>query len=77
VSAPLRRAADALDSWLRLGLIVFVIVLNGMWEEAVILRVEFMMLLRWSRDVIRYDLRWMVQEKLRLAARRGTKSTRS
>jgi len=55
-----------LASWTRFSVIVTVIVLNGMFEEALILGAEFMMLVRWTRDVLRYDLRWMVQEKARL-----------
>ena len=73
-SGRLRRAADALDSWVRVGVIFAVVVLNGIWEETLILRAEFMMLLRWTRDVIRYDLRWTVQEKLRLLSHRRTRS---
>ena len=55
-----------IGSWARVALIFIVIVLNGLLEELLILRAEFMMLVRWSRDVIRYDLRWMVQEKIKL-----------
>lgn len=66
------RTVDALDSWGRVGLTVAVIVLNGMWEETLILRAEFMMLLRWTRDVLRYDLRWVIQEKHRLVWSRRT-----
>jgi len=73
-SGRFRRAADALDSWVRVGVIFTVVVLNGIWEETLILRAEFMMLLRWTRDVIRYDLRWTVQEKLRLLSHRRTRS---
>ena len=73
-SGRFRRTTDALDSWVRVGLIVAVIVLNGIWEEMLILRAEFMMLVRWARDVVRYDVRWTVQEKMRLLARRRTRS---
>jgi len=66
--------ADALDSWARVGIIFAVIVLNGIWEEALILRAEFMMLVRWTRDVLRYDVRWTVQEKLRLLGPRRPRS---
>jgi hypothetical protein len=69
-SGRFRRSTDALDSWVRVGVIFTVIVLNGMWEEALILRAEFMMLVRWTRDVLRYDVRWILQEKVRLVARR-------
>ena len=69
-----RRISDALDSWARVGIIFAVIVVNGMWEEARILRAEFMMLVRWTRDVLRYDVRWTVQEKLRLLGPRRTRS---
>ena len=68
------RTTDALDSWVRVGLIVAVIVLTGTWEDMLILRAEFMMLVRWTRDVVRYDVRWTVQEKMRLLARRRTPS---
>jgi hypothetical protein len=71
-----RRTTDALDSWARVGMIVAVIVLNGIWEETLILRAEFMMLVRWTRDVLRYDVRWTVQEKMRLLAHRRTRSTK-
>jgi hypothetical protein len=70
----LRPIADALDSWARVGIIFAVIVLNGIWEEALIVRAEFMMLVRWTRDLLRYDLRWTVQEKLRLLGPRRTRS---
>jgi len=63
-----------IESWARVGAIFTVIVLNGIWEEALILRAEFMMLLRWARNVLRYDLRWVVQEKMRLLARRRPRS---
>jgi len=75
-SGRFRHSTDALDSWLRVGVIFTVIVLNGMWEEALILRAEFMMLVRWTRDVLRYDARWIVQEKMRLAWRRRTRSVK-
>ena len=71
------RAADALASWTRFAAIVTVIVLNGMFEESLILGAEFMMLVRWTRDVVRYDLRWMVQEKARLLTSRRPQSGRS
>jgi hypothetical protein len=73
-SAPFRRTADALDSWARVGVIFAVVVLNGIWEETLILRAELMMLARWTRDVLRYDVRWTVQEKLRMLWRRRTRS---
>ena len=73
-SGRFKRTADALDSWARVGMIIAVIVLNGMWEETLILRAEFMMLVRWTRDVLRYDVRWAVQEKLRLLGQRRTGS---
>jgi hypothetical protein len=68
--------ADALDSWARVGMIAAVIVVSGILEELLILRAEFMMLVRWARDVLRYDVRWTVQEKLRLLGRRRTRSTK-
>jgi hypothetical protein len=74
VSARLREAADAVDSWTRVGTILAVIVLNGIWEEMLILGAELMMLLRWTRDLLRYDIRWMVQEKMRLLGDRRTRS---
>ena len=70
------RAADALASWTRFSAIVTVIVLNGMFEEALILGAEFMMLVRWTRDVVRYDVRWMVQEKARLLTSRRPREGR-
>jgi hypothetical protein len=73
-SGGFRRTTDALDSWVCVRLIVAVIVLNGIWEEMLILRAEFMMLVRWPRDVVRYGVRWTVQEKMRLLARRRTRS---
>jgi hypothetical protein len=59
----------ALDSWVRLAAIIATTAISAVWEEMLIISAEFMMLLRWLRDVIRYDLRWVVQEKLRLVAR--------
>jgi hypothetical protein len=59
------RIVDAADSWIRVGIIIALVVINGIWEELLIQRAEAMMLLRWSWDVVRYDLRWAVQEKLR------------
>lgn len=73
-SGRISRTTAALDSWARFGIIVAVIVLNGIWEETLILRAEFMMLVRWTRDVIRYDVRWTVQEKMRLLVHRRTRS---
>jgi hypothetical protein len=72
-SGPFKRTTDALDSWMRVGMIVAVIVLNGIWEETLILRAEFMMLLRWTRDVLRYHVRWTVYEKMRLLAHLRTR----
>jgi hypothetical protein len=54
---------DTLGTWFRLILIVAVIVVDAVFQEAVILAAEFMMLVRWTRDVVRYDLRWTNQEK--------------
>ncbi len=65
------RLLDAVDSWWRTGLIVSIIVANGVWEEALVLRAELIMLVRWTRDVIRYDVRWILQEKLQLMRRRA------
>jgi hypothetical protein len=73
-SARFRRTADAVDSWARVGVIVAVVVLNGIWEETLIVRAELMMLARWTRDVLRYDVRWTVQEKVRLLGQRRTRS---
>ena len=66
----MRSVTDALDGWPRFVLIVTVILLDAALEEALILRAELMMLVRWTRDVLRYDFRWIVQEKLRLLSRR-------
>ena len=62
----IRQTADGIDSWLRVAVILGIVVLNGIWEELLILLAELMMFVRWSRDVVRYDLRWAVQEKLQL-----------
>jgi len=75
-SGSFRRSTGALDSWVRVGVIFTVIVLNGMWEEALILRAEFMMLVRWTRDVLRYDVRWILHEKMRLVGRRRPRSVK-
>ena len=63
------RFVDAVDSWWRAGLILAIIVTDALWEEALVLGAEFMMLVRWTRDVIRYDLRWILQEKFRMIRR--------
>ena len=73
-SGRFRRTTDALDSWARVGLIVAVIVLDGIREQLPILGAETMMVVRRTRDVLRYDVRWIVQEKMRLLARRRTRS---
>jgi hypothetical protein len=73
-SGRFRRSTDAVDSWARVGVIVTAIVLDGICAEALILGAEFMMLLRWTRDVLRYDVRWIVQEKMRLLGRRRPRS---
>jgi hypothetical protein len=52
------------------AVIVAVIVLNGIFEEVLVLAAELMMLIRWTRDVLRYDLRWVVREKVRAQSRR-------
>jgi hypothetical protein len=68
---------DGLDSWLRVAVIFTAIVLNGMVEEGQILGAEFMMLVRWTRDVLRYDFRWIVQEKfLRVLRSERPRSTK-
>jgi hypothetical protein len=72
----LKRGVDALDSWIRVTIIFLVVVLNGALEETLVLRAEFMMLLRWSRDVVRYQLRWVVQEKLRRLVHRPLPSVK-
>lgn len=74
-SGRFRRTTDALDSWVRVGLIVAVIVLDGIREQLPILGAETMMVVRRTRDVLRYDVRWIVQEKMRLLVR-GTRSTK-
>jgi len=48
---------------MRLACIFSAIVLDAIVEEARILGAEFMMLVRWTRDVLRYDFRWIIQEK--------------
>jgi hypothetical protein len=72
----LTRTADRLAGWSRFAVIFTVIVANGIFEETLILRAECMMLLRWTRDLLRYGLRWTVQEKLRLLMTRRPGSTR-
>jgi hypothetical protein len=69
-----RRTTDRLASWWRFALIVAVIVVDGIFEETRIVGAEFMMLVRWTRDVLRYDLRWVVQEKARLLSGRRARS---
>jgi hypothetical protein len=64
------RLADALDSWVRAAAIIALIVSDAMVEEGRVLGAELMMLVRWTRDFCRYDLRWIVEEKLRLLGRR-------
>jgi hypothetical protein len=51
---------------MRFAVIVTVIVGDAVFEQTLILRAELMMLLRWARDVLRYDLRYIVQDKVRL-----------
>ena len=70
----MRRTTDRLASWLRFAVIFAVIVVNGILEETRIVGAEFMMLVRWTRDVLRYDLRWVVQEKARLLSGRRARS---
>jgi hypothetical protein len=68
-----RRITGALDSWSRVGFIFIVIISSGIYDEMRIVGAEFMMLMRWSRDVVRYDLRWVAQEKLRVMMTRRTR----
>jgi hypothetical protein len=42
------------------------IVADHFLEQTSVLRAELMMLLRLTRDVLRYDVRWTFQEKVRL-----------
>jgi hypothetical protein len=72
----LTRTTDRLASWSQFAVIVTVIVVNGIFEETLIVRAELVMLVRWTRDVLRYGLRWAVQEKLRLLMTRRPGSTR-
>ena len=72
----IRRAVDGFGSWMRLACIFSAIVLDGIVEEAKILCAEFMMLVRWTRDVLRYDFRWIVQEKFRLMRSDRARSTK-
>ena len=60
------RLGDRFDSWWRASAILAVIAGDGIWEELLIIRAEVMMLARWTRDVIRYDMRWIIQEKLKV-----------
>jgi len=67
----LTKIVDATDSWVRVAVIMALVVINGIWEELLIQSAEAMMLIRWSWDVVRYDLRWAVQEKLRRTFTQG------
>lgn len=71
-----RAVHDALRSWSRFFLILAVIVMSATDEELRVIRAEIVMLFRWSRDVVRYDVRWVVQEKLRVVGRRRTRSVK-
>lgn len=66
----LRSASDSLDSWVRFAVIMTVMLMDAIAHEARILGAEFMMCVRWGRDVLRYNFRWAAQEKLRLWWRR-------
>lgn len=63
----------SLRAWAQFALIVAVIMLDAAFEEALILGAEFMMLVRWTRDMLRYDVRCIVQEKVRLIWRQRTR----
>ena len=60
-----RRRPSSLGSWARMTLILTPVVLTGIWEEMRVLGPEFMMFVRWTRDAARYQVRWVVQEKVR------------
>jgi hypothetical protein len=66
----LRSTADSLGGWLQFVLIMMVMLVDAVCHEAKILGAELMMFVRWSRDVLRYNVRWAAQEKLRLWWRR-------
>lgn len=72
---PIVRFIDTADSWTRFAVVVAVIVVDGIWQELLVQRAEAMMLLRWSRDVVRYDIRWAIEEKFRLVAGRPRERT--
>jgi hypothetical protein len=73
---PFTDSLDRLGSWARFALILTVIVGDAIFEQILILRAEVMMLLRWARNVLRYEVRWMVQEKVRLLWSRRSGSMR-
>jgi hypothetical protein len=76
-SDALTRFAYASDSWLRVTFIVMLIVVSGVVEALLIQCAEAMMLLRWSRDVVRYDLRWAIQEKTQFMLKRRNPANRA
>jgi hypothetical protein len=63
----LTRASDRVAGGARFALIFSAIVGDSILDEVPVLGAELMMVLRWARDALRYDLRWTVQEKLRTA----------
>jgi hypothetical protein len=59
-------ATDKIGSQARFAVIFTAIVADSILEETPVLGAELMMLLRWARDILRYDVRWTFQEKVRL-----------
>jgi hypothetical protein len=62
----LTRATDRIGSRARFAVIFTAIVADSILKETPVLGAEIMMLLRWTRDILRYDVRWTFQEKVRL-----------
>jgi hypothetical protein len=61
----LTRASDSVAGRARFAVIFAAIVGDRLLEEAPVLGAELMMVARWARDLLRYHVRWTVQEKLR------------
>ena len=62
--------ADAVGSWLRLLAVIGLIAVRGIRDELRAQRAETAMFFRWARDIVRDELRWVLQEKLRLLTNR-------
>ncbi len=60
-------------TWAVFVLIVTVIILDAALEETRTIPAELMIIVRWTRDMLRYDARCIVQEKVRLMWRERTR----